>query len=572
VSKIHLGKGLSFERELATEVTGLIGMRGSGKSNAMGVVTEELLRLKVQVIILDYVGIHFSIRLDETGKHPSPYQIPVLGGQHGDIKLQPTAGRLIAESLVASGSSAVLDLTDFSKGDRCRFAADFAERLFECKRRNPGPCWLALEEAQRFVPQKILTGMEYLARMLGAFEEIAEVGRNFGLGLGLNTQRPQKIAKDVLNLADNVLAFRLNGVLERKAIAEWVQEKGAEGRAEVSGELPGLPRGTALVWSPNRGIYGKYALAKKTTYDAGSTPMQARAAVKMKALDLDELQASMATVVEESKANDPKMLKARIAELERALKAKPAVPGKTKTVEVPTVPKAVQAQVDELTSLGADGEKQLSTAIAQFDRLFRGLSKLDKMLGKVKLADDEPKSPPLRHSRTEVSSGRLVVSRPPAGNGHDPDAKVGAGERAILIACAQHGDGCTRQQLTVLTGYKRSTRDAYIQRLSVKGLIGISGDRVTASQEGIDFLGNDYKPLPTGTALLVWHLSNLPEGESKILRLLADAHPEPVDREAITEATGYKRSTRDAYIQRLSARQLVNGERGPVSASDTLFD
>ena len=52
--------------------------------------------------------------------------------------------------------------------------------------------------------------------------------------------------------------------------------------------------------------------------------------------------------------------------------------------------------------------------------------------------------------------------------------------------------GVTRQQLTILTGYKRSTRDAYIQRLRERGHVEASGDRVTATQSGVDALGHGY--------------------------------------------------------------------------------
>jgi hypothetical protein len=35
------------------------------------------------------------------------------------------------------------------------------------------------------------------------------------------------------------------------------------------------------------------------------------------------------------------------------------------------------------------------------------------------------------------------------------------------------------------------------------------------------------------------------------------SYPKSIGSEAISEATGYKRSTRDAYLQRLDARRLV---------------
>lgn len=316
---IRLAPALTFPAaELATEVVASLGQRGGGKSNGAAVIAEGLLDAGIQVIVLDHVGIWFSLRLDESGKHASPYTIPVLGGQHGDIALVATTGATVAEALAQSGSSAVLDVSDFGKMERCRFAADFAEAFFRVKKLHPGPVQILLEEAQRYVPQKLFAG-QGLERMLGAFEEIAEVGRNYGIGLHLISQRPQKINKDVLNLADTVLAYRSNGVLERKAIGEWVQEKGAEGRKEVHDELPGLPRGSAIVWSPNRECYGQFAIKKKSTYDAGATPIHARAAVKTKRLDLAALETAMGRAVEEAKANDPRVLRAKIAELEKKL-------------------------------------------------------------------------------------------------------------------------------------------------------------------------------------------------------------------------------------------------------------
>ena len=362
---IHLGTRLDLgAHAFATNVVAALGMRGSGKSNVMTVAVEGLLKADIQVIVLDYVGIWFGLRLTPAGK-PSPFEIPVLGGRHGDIALVSGAGRQVAEALAASHSSAVLDISAFSKGERIKFAADFGEAFFHVKKSHEGPVFLLLEEAQRFVPQVMRFSDPALSRCLGAFEEIAEVGRNYGIGLGLISQRPQKINKDVLNLAELVFAFQTNGVLERKAIAEWVQEKGAEGRNEVTGELPSLPRGTALVWSPSTfKLYGKYAFDKKTTYDAGATPDQVRAAVKVKSLDLKSLEGAMETVVKEAKTNDPRALKARIAELERELAKDPLAgdPSKwrTKIVEKSVLKPADLMRIEKLVDSLEKSEVKLA--------------------------------------------------------------------------------------------------------------------------------------------------------------------------------------------------------------------
>jgi uncharacterized protein len=189
--KITLGPGLRLQAvELATSVTSVLGIRGAGKSNLSAVVVEGLLDAGIPVVVLDRVGIWFSLRLRPDGRTPSRFEIPVLGGEHGDIALLPTAGAQVAEALAQSHGSAVLDISRFSKAGRIQFATDFAETFFEAKKRSPGPVCLVLEEAQRYIPQVVRFADSGLPRCLGAYEEIAEQGRNYGVGLLLISLRP----------------------------------------------------------------------------------------------------------------------------------------------------------------------------------------------------------------------------------------------------------------------------------------------------------------------------------------------------------------------------------------------
>ncbi|HTU58568.1 MAG TPA: hypothetical protein VMF89_09040 [Polyangiales bacterium] len=130
----------------------------------------------------------------------------------------------------------------------------------------------------------------------------------------------------------------------------------------------------------------------------------------------------------------------------------------------------------------------------------------------------------------------------------------------------------TREQLTILTGYKRSTRDAYIQRLRSRGYLDDVSGNVTATPDGIAALGGDYSPLPTGAEPRDHWLRRLPSVESAVLSVLVDAFPRAVSRAAISEATGFKRCTRDAYIQRLGTRKLAATVRDGVIVSEALFD
>jgi hypothetical protein len=67
-------------------------------------------------------------------------------------------------------------------------------------------------------------------------------------------------------------------------------------------------------------------------------------------------------------------------------------------------------------------------------------------------------------------------------------------------------------------------------------------------------------------------LDRLPGGERAVLEVLIRHWPREVARADIDTATGYKRSSRDAYIQRLKAKQLVEIAASSVRASETLFE
>jgi hypothetical protein len=214
----------------------------------------------------------------------------------------------------------------------------------------------------------------------------------------------------------------------------------------------------------------------------------------------------------------------------------------------------VFAKIAEVQKLRIDAEKILTT-----------LLELSKGEVPVEIA--------VRHNEPFTVKPRLVaVPRGAAQQGAPAGGAIGKGERAVLTAIAQHSEGVSRDQLSILTGYKRSTRDAYVQRLSAAALVVIDGDRIGASAEGIAALGESFERLPTGDQLREHWLKRLPEGERLCLEAILQAWPNPLARDYIGEATGYKRSTRDAYLQRLAARRLIIVDRGTARAADHLFD
>jgi hypothetical protein len=576
VTELRIAKELSLPLDCVTQKLAFLGRTGSGKTYGAKRMVEQMLRAGAQVIILDPVGVWPGLRLG-----PKAIDIPVLGGLFGDIPLESTSGALVADLIVDTGTSMVLDVSQMRDAERTRFATAFAERLFQRKKAAPSAVHIVLEECQEFVPQNPQPGEQ---RMLHEFQHLAKLGRNFGIGLSLITQRPQEVAKKALNQSECIFAFQLTGPHERKALEYWLSDKGLG--EKLSDLLPKLKVGAPHIWSPQWLQISKVVhILPIDTQDTSQTPKVGDAAEgrrTLKAIDMPALKQAMAAAVERDEQENPERLRARIAELESQLETE-VLPSEPIRVEVPVVNlgllnglrEAVEREVSRLFGTATkqamgelDGAKPLPFEAPLRDCYVDGCTKPGGHPGKHSY-DEAPYSDPPRSRRAEPPTAPKDSSpaRPVSSA-----AGFGAGEAKILTAVAQHHSGVTREQLSVLTGYKRSSRDTYLQRLRATGAISINGVTITATAAGSAALGSNFTRLPTGSRLREHWLSSLPEGESRILAIVCQAFPRTVTKDKISEATDYKRSSRDTYLQRLKARQLVVVSPGFVVANPDLFD
>src|SRR5947209_1734099 len=107
---LKLGRGLALPLDVVTEATGIVATRGAGKSSTGAVLVEEALAAGVPTVVIDWTGVFWGLRSNVGGDGPG-LSIYVLGGPHGDVPLEASAGRLIADLVVDSGHSFVLDLS-----------------------------------------------------------------------------------------------------------------------------------------------------------------------------------------------------------------------------------------------------------------------------------------------------------------------------------------------------------------------------------------------------------------------------------------------------------------------------
>lgn len=516
-----------------------VGTSGSGKTYAAGTAVERLLNNGSKVVIVDPLDVWWGLRVKSDGAKPA-FPVVIFGGAHADIPLTEHAGALIGEAAAGMAESCIVSLGGMAtKAAERRFMLAFLEKLY--RRATGEPFHLIFDEADLWAPQN--TSEPQLQSLV---EQIVRRGRVKGFIPWLITQRPAVISKDVLSQADGIVAMKLTAHHDRKAIGLWVEATADPGRWKaMDARLPALQRGEGIVWIPGRGVLTEAKFPVKTTFDSSSTPKrgEAKRTATLKPIDLGKL-------------------KERIAAIETAgVKPKAAV-GAAPQATAPVVDHRAIREAEERAK--AEGI-EIGKRIGFSDGERAALRKVQAALGAVK--PDEP-------SLTSMPLPAVKRQPPPtaAVSASRTDPAVPAGERAVLAVCAQYLDGATRAQVTLVTGYKRATRDAYILRLKKSGMVDQTGERVVATAAGLAALGADYEPLPTGDDLRSLVLSRLPEGERKVLEQLIAYYPSPVARETLEEATGYKRATRDAYILRLRVRELVEVVgKGAVRASDNLF-
>lgn len=543
---------------------------GGGKSFVLRALFEQTFG-RVQHLIFDTEGEFATLRGPER-----PYVVAAVRG--GDVEASPHTAALLVRRLMELRSSAVFDLYDLPKAGKLLFVHNALTELMSLPHELWNPVLIGLDEIHEFAPQD----GECLAR--GAVEDLASRGRKRRYCLVGATQRIGKLSKDVA-------AELLNKFIGRASLDVDVKRAAFElgmNPKEAVAALRDLRAGQFHAYGPALSKQGLHLVVGPMPETR--PPKEGRAAAGPPPAP-DKVRSVLAELADlpkeaEERVKTLEALRAEVKELKRQLREAPKA--KVETKEVPVLKEAQLKRLEKLAEKLDQAVAKVAIASAELSGPLKSLTtaaptpakdpvpllRVQVQAHAERPADQTPERQ-LRNPLSEVMRRRnlvpAVVRKVLEGPG--PFAGLAKGERAVLSAIAQHQEaGADRAQLTVLTGYKTSSRNTYLQRLSAGGLAAESGDRWFATQAGLDALGPSFVPLPTGSALRAHWLGRLPTGEATVLSCLTDAYPRWLPREAVGEATGYKSSSRNSYLQRLSARKLVDAAGTQVRASELLFD
>lgn len=143
------------------------------------------------------------------------------------------------EELVEPGRATVINLRAVEPETTEMTAYMLAKKLFDMRKENRIPPFLmVMEEAHNFAPEKGFG--QTLSNDI--MRKIASEGRKFGLGIGVISQRPARIDKNVLSQCNNQFILRVTNPNDLKAIS-----KSFEGvTSEVESMIKSLPPGVCF--------------------------------------------------------------------------------------------------------------------------------------------------------------------------------------------------------------------------------------------------------------------------------------------------------------------------------------
>lgn len=304
--------------------TAVLGKTGSGKTTTAKLMIEHVVAEGARVCVLDPIKSDWwGLISSADGKRPGlPFQI--LGGPRGHVPLHETSGKAIGE-LVGSGALplSIIDMADFGPGGLQKFFNDFAPALLKSMR---GVVYLVMEEGHEFAPkEKSSVSGENMATYYT--KKLATAGRSKGIRLIVATQRVQALHNAVLGSCETMIAHRFTAPADQEPILKWLKANvDKDTLQEVASSLSSLKTGTAWVCSGEAGINKLVAFPRLTTFDNSATPADDAAAIEVKTapVDTEKLRSIIGDAVKEAEANDPKLLKAKIRELEAKLAKAPA--------------------------------------------------------------------------------------------------------------------------------------------------------------------------------------------------------------------------------------------------------
>lgn len=565
MKEIRISDQLSLPLDFVTERIAFLARTGAGKSGGMRVLAEQMFEAGQFFVFLDPKGDAWGIRSD--------YSVLIMGGEHGDVPLDPRSGSFVADFLVRDRISTVLDVSEFSEADMVRFVADFGDRFY---RTNRAAAHWFIDEADEFAPQSGYT--KEATKCLGAIQRIQRRGRGRGIGVTLASQRSAVINKSVLTQAGTLIVMQTTAPHDQRAVDDWLQYAATkDARNLIMAALPSLKEREAFVYSPQfLGLEPvRIKFAKFNSFDSMRTPKHGEAQQRPKRLadiDLSTIEKEMATTIERAKADDPKELRKQIADLQKQLRAR--APVELKPVETIREVEKLIVKDAQIKRLEVFGEK-LSSVGSQMVEVAKEIS---AALARVSVNGHKPTARVAVPTTRPASVAQPSRRTPRDGQG----VSVSGSQQKIInsLAWLEQGVGLSpvvKKQVALMAGQSPTSGGFFnnLGALRSAGLIEYPSPGSVALTDAGRNAVDDNADVPTSSEQLQQQVIAMVSGsQAAILRELIDIYPDAIAKGDLAQRVGQS-PTSGGYFNNLgrlrSLGMIDYPQSGYAVAADVLF-
>lgn len=452
----HQGSHAAFTLpiEATVHTFGLIAIRGAGKTVLATVMAEEFCECGIPWVALDPVGVWWGLRCKPDGS-PGGYPVVVFGGPHADLPLDRDGGARIADAILKENVPCIIDMSRESKNVWRHFTADFCDRLME--QAAPVPRHVFVEEAPEFVPQKPMGEQK---RSLAAVDRLIRLGRNFGYGASILSQRYATVQKDCLTQCESLFALRSIGKPDRKAAADWISEVAEQDdpkRAErFVLSLTKLGDGEGWFWSPQwLDKFVHMQVRQRKTYHPGATRKMGQQIKQVDLLDVTGFVERFRELLSKAKKQD----------------------AATKARKTRTTPEEELAPALEVSAMEIKANKlqtMLDRALESNQRLMAENKEMKTRLDAVKTLY-EPQYGVLQKLFSEIDQAAQATASIGSGAYAGWDERLGPGPMKILNALIERGGVATKVQLKTWVAMPRETFRVYMSKLTSNSLVKREG-------------------------------------------------------------------------------------------------
>lgn len=96
---LNISPDLVLPLDFVTQTAAILARKRVGKTYTASVIAEEMVKVELPFVVLDPTGAWWGLRASADGKSEG-LPVVIIGGAHGDVPLEATAGKVIADLVV----------------------------------------------------------------------------------------------------------------------------------------------------------------------------------------------------------------------------------------------------------------------------------------------------------------------------------------------------------------------------------------------------------------------------------------------------------------------------------------